>query len=121
MDEIRRRGARVIAVVVDPVATNAELARAAGLEFPILSDPDLRTTDAYGLRHREAHDGHDIARSASILIDASGTVRWTHVATNVRMRPSPAVILAAIDSIAPASWRTSRGPTPLAVELRQRR
>jgi peroxiredoxin len=99
MADFRRRGAQVVGVVVDPVQTNAELARTAELEFPILSDPDLRTTDAYGLRHRDGHDGHDIALSASILIDAQGIVRWTHVARNLRVRPLPADVLAAINAL----------------------
>lgn len=85
-------------MVVDPVATNAELARAAGLEFPILSDPELRMIDAYGLRHVAAHDGEDIALSASVLIDADGVVRWTTVTRNVRVRPAPEEVLAAIDA-----------------------
>jgi peroxiredoxin len=87
-------------MVVDPVATNAELARTAGLEFPILSDTELRVIDAYGLRHVAAHDGGDIAFSASILIDADGVVRWTNVTHNVRVRPSPGEVLAAIDALA---------------------
>jgi len=89
----------VVGVVVDPVATNAELARTAGLEFPILSDPDLQTIDAYGLRHVAAHDGRDIASSASVLIDADGIVRWTSVTRNVRVRPAPDEVLAAIDAL----------------------
>jgi peroxiredoxin len=88
----------VLAVVVDPVATNAELARTAGLEFPILSDPELRVIDAYGLRHVAAHDGRDIALSATVLIDADGVVRWTTVTRNVRVRPAPEEVLAAIDA-----------------------
>ena len=100
LEDTRRRGAHIVGMVVDSVETNAELARTAGLEFPILSDPDLRTTDAYGLRHRDGHDGHDIALSASVLVDADGIVRWTHVARNLRVRPAPADILAAIDALA---------------------
>ena len=100
IEDFRRRGTHVVGMVVDPVPTNAELTRTARLEFPILSDPDLRTTDAYGLRHRDGHDGHDIALSASILVDANGIVRWTHVARNLRVRPAPADILAAIDALA---------------------
>ena len=98
-DEFRRRGAQVLGIVVDAVDTNAQLARAAGLAFPILADPDLRTTDAYGLRHPSGHDGQDIALSASVLIDASGIVRWTHVTPNFRVRPLPAEILAAVDAM----------------------
>ena len=85
-------------MVVDPVATNAELARTAGLEFPILSDPERRMIDAYGLRHVAAHDGEDIAFSATVLIDADGVVRWSTVTRNVRLRPTPEQVLAAVDA-----------------------
>jgi peroxiredoxin len=99
-EDFRRRGCRVFGMVVDPVETNAQLARDAGLAFPILSDPDLHATDAYGLRHKDGHDGQDIALSASVLIDAGGIVRWTHVTPNFRVRPLPADILAAVDTLA---------------------
>jgi peroxiredoxin len=96
----------VAGVVVDPPATNAELARDAGLAYPILADPDLKTIDAYGLRHAGAGpDGADIAHSASVLIDADGVVRWTFVTRNVRVRPTPSDVLTAIDALPP---RTSR-------------
>lgn len=85
--------------MVDPVATNAELTRDAGLGFPILSDPELATIDAYGLRHVAGRQGRDIALSASVLIDADGVVRWTHVTPNFRVRPLPNDILAAIDTL----------------------
>ena len=89
----------IAGVVVDPVATNAELIRDAGLEYSILSDPEFRLIDAYGLRHREAHDGQDIALSASVLIDGQGIVRWTSVTPNVRMRPTADDVLAAVDQV----------------------
>jgi peroxiredoxin len=96
----------VVGVVVDPPATNAELARDAGLAFPILADPDLKTIDAYGLRHAGAGpDGADIAHPASVLIDADGVVRWTFVTRNVRVRPTPSDALTAIDAL---PRRTSR-------------
>ena len=100
MPAFRERGVGVAAIVVDLPVTNAELARDAGIEFPILSDPRLRAIDAYGLRHAGAGpDGHDIAHSASILIDGSGVVRWSFVTENVRVRPPPDAILAEIDGL----------------------
>ncbi len=86
-------------MVVDPVETNAQLRRDAALDFPILSDPDFRLIDAYGFRHRDAHDGHDIALSASVLIDGTGIVRWTFVTPNLRVRPTPDTVLAAVDEL----------------------
>ena len=90
-------------MVVDPIETNAQLVRDAGLEYPILADPDLRTTDAYGLRHAGGgHGGVDIAFSGSVLIDASGIVRWVFVTRNFRVRPTVSDVLAAIDALPPA-------------------
>lgn len=100
IDALRERGCAVAGVVVDPPETNAELARDADLHYPILSDPDLRTIDAYGLRHKGAGpDGNDIADSASVLVDGAGVVRWTFVTPNFRVRPTPAEVLAAIDGL----------------------
>jgi hypothetical protein len=59
----------------------------------------MRLIDAYGLRHREGHEGGDIALSASILIDGDGVVRWTSVSKNVRMRPTPQEVLAKVDAL----------------------
>jgi len=100
MDALRERGTAVAGVVVDDPATNADLARTAKLDYPILSDPNLRAIDAYGLRHAGAGpDGGDIAHSASVLVDGSGVVRWTFVTQNYRVRPTPAEVLAAIDAL----------------------
>ena len=85
--------------MVDPVETNEQLVRDAELGFPILSDPDMRLIDAYGLHHREAHDGQDIALSASVLIDGDGVVRWTSVTRNVRIRPTADAVLAAVEAL----------------------
>ena len=86
------------------MATNAALARDAGLDYPILSDPGLHAIDAYGLRHAGAGpDGQDIARPASVLVDGAGIVRWTSVTDNFRVRPTPAEVLAVLDALLPAS------------------
>ena len=55
--------------------------------------PDRIFTNAVG------PDGHDIAHSASVLIDRDGVVRWTFVTRNFRVRPTPADVLAAIDAL----------------------
>lgn len=100
MDALRTRRCAVAGIVVDPPETNAQLARTADLHFPILSDPDLRTIDAYGLRHVAASpEGKDVAHAASVLVDGDGTVRRTAVTRNVRFRPTPATVLAAVDAL----------------------
>lgn len=59
--------------------------------------------DAYGLRHAGGHEGREVALSATVLIDAQGVVRWTSVTRNFRVRPTPDVVLAAIDAL--PRWR----------------
>ena len=98
--EFRRRHCAVAGVVVDSPESNATLARQLGLAYPLLADPALTAIDAYGLRHPGGGpDGRDIAHSASVLIDADGIVRWTSVTDNVRRRPTPATVLAAVDAL----------------------
>ena len=86
-------------MVVDSAEINATVTRDLGLTYPILADPALATIDAYGLRHPGGHDGNDIARSASVLIDGEGVVRWSAVGDNFRLRPRPATILAVVDAL----------------------
>jgi hypothetical protein len=38
-----------------------------------------------------------------VLIDAAGIVRWSFVTRNIRVRPTPTDLLAAIDALRPAS------------------
>ncbi len=72
------------------------------LDYPILSDPGLHTADAYALRHAGGGpEGQDIAHSASVLVDGAGLVRWTFVTRNIRVRPTPADVFAAIDALPP--------------------
>jgi peroxiredoxin len=101
LDELQKRGCKVAGVSVDPPETSADLARRAGLDYPLLSDPELRAIDAYGLHHlRGGPEGQDIGHSASVLLDGAGVVRWTFVTRNVRVRPTPSDVLAAIDALA---------------------
>jgi len=95
--EFARRNTDIIAVSVDPVATNAEAVRDLGAAFHILSDPEMKVIDTYGLRHREGHEGEDVARPASFLIDDDGVVIWRNLAESIRVRPRPEDILAVID------------------------
>lgn len=71
------------------------------LDFPILSDPDHRVIDAYGL-HDPAYDGGKFAgipHPAVYLIDKIGRVAWVKVEQNYRERPANADIRAAIDAL----------------------
>jgi len=96
--EFDRHGAVIVAVVVDSTEQNAQVARDLGLDYRVLSDPQMSAIDAYGLRSDA--DGQPVARPASMLIDANGVVRWRDVTDNFRLRPPPETILAALEQFA---------------------
>lgn len=71
------------------------------VNYPLLSDPDHKTIDAYGL-HDPQYDGSQFAgipHPAVYLIDKTGRVAWVKVEQNCRERPTNADIRAAIDAL----------------------
>jgi peroxiredoxin len=93
------RNTEILALVVDSVEQNAQVVGDLGLEYRVLSDPQLAAIDAYGLRHEQGEDELPIAHPASFLVDADGVVRWRDLTANYRLRPRPETILAQIDSL----------------------
>lgn len=87
-------GIRPVAISVDSPQTSRELSQKAGYTFPILSDPNAEVIRRYDLVHAGAGEkGHDIARPAEFLVDASGTVRWVNLTENYWIRARPEDIL----------------------------
>jgi peroxiredoxin len=70
-------------------------------EFPhlvVVSDADRKLADAVAAIHKQsAPDGGDTSAPTTLLIDGSGTVRWTFRPERVARRLSPAEVLAAVD------------------------
>ena len=61
--------------------------------FPFLLDEDRSVTKAWGVYQRLGTDAINIARPATFIVDARGTVRWIYVATSQHDRaPIEAVI-----------------------------
>ena len=98
---------RLFAISVDPPGVSKEFAAKlatdgrGAINFPLLSDPDHRTIDAYGL-HDPAYDGDKFAgipHPAVYVIDRNGIVAWAKVESNYRERPSNEEIRAALDSL----------------------
>jgi len=94
LNEIERLGVRPVAISVDSPQESRALCKKAGYTFPFLSDPNTDAIREYDLLHRGAGvDGHDIARPAEFLIDASGVVRWANLTDDIRVRARPQQIL----------------------------
>lgn len=96
LDSLSAQGIRPAAISVDRPETSRQLAQQLGYTFPLLSDPNAEAIRRYDLVHAgQGEGGHDIARPAEFLIDASGTVRWVDLTENYWVRARPEDILEA--------------------------
>jgi peroxiredoxin len=98
---------RLFAISVDSPELSKELAAKLAadgrgeINFPLLSDPEHLTIDAYGL-HDPAYDGEKFAgipHPAVYVIDKNGIVAWAKVESNYRERPRNEDIRAALDAL----------------------
>lgn len=98
---------KLYAISVDPPEVSKEFAvklAADGrgeIKFPLLSDPDHQTIDAYGL-HDPAYDGGKFAgipHAAVYVIDKKRIVTWAKVESNYRERPANDEVRAALNAL----------------------
>ena len=87
-------GVRPVAISVDLPEASRNLSKKAGYSYTFLSDPNAEVIRRYDLLHvGGGENGHDIARPAEFLLDASGTIRWVNLTSDlrIRMRPEEAI------------------------------
>ena len=98
---------KLYAISVDPADVSRGFAKKIAsdgkgeVNFPILSDPDHKTIDIYGLRD-PAYQGQKfdgIPHPAVYVIDKTGKVTWAKVESNYRERPTNQEIRAALDAL----------------------
>lgn len=96
-DEFARHNARVIAVSLE----DEKDAQATQKDFPhlvVVADKEGGLANALQVMHPEAGpDGDDTIAPTTLLIDGSGSVRWTFRPDTFFRRLSPAEIVEAID------------------------
>ena len=71
------------------------------VNFPLLSDPDHKIIDAYGLRD-PAYEGqkvYGIPHPAVYVIDKTGRVVWAKIESNYRERPTNQEIRVALAAL----------------------
>lgn len=95
LSDFRELDAVVVAISADLQTDTAMMTERYGLEFPVLSDPEGRVIDAYGLRHPggDPINEKDIARPATFLIGRDGRVLWRDLTENWRVRVRPGQLL----------------------------
>ena len=64
--------------------------------FPLLSDPDHRVIDRYGLFNPDESKRRPVPHPTVLVIDMDGVVRWKFVEINYKIRPTNEDILAAL-------------------------
>lgn len=71
------------------------------VNFPILSDPEHRLIDAYGLRDPAYDEGKvsGIPHPAVYVIEKNGKVTWMKVESDYKNRPTNAEIRTALDAV----------------------
>jgi len=98
---------KLYAISVDPPEVSKDFAKKLAsdgkgeVNFPILSDPDHKIIDAYGLRD-PAYEGqkvYGIPHPAVYVIDKAGKVAWAKIESNYRERPTNQEICGALDAL----------------------
>jgi len=67
----------ILLILAEPVEKAARYAESLHLPFPVLSDPERMVYHQYGLEIK-----FFLQRTASIVIDQSGTIRYMRTTTN---------------------------------------
>jgi peroxiredoxin len=99
IDDLSRLDTEVLAVSVDTPDQSREIAEAYGIEFRLLSDPELRVIDRFGVRHAGGGLDGDIARPAVFILDREGRVVWRDLTENWRVRVRPEALLERLEGI----------------------
>ena len=103
--DIRARGARVIAICVDPPAVSAALRKKLGVDIDFVSDEQGTLMDVLQVRDRNGLPGmmangrtsRDIFLPTTFLLDAQDRVRWVYRPETYRMRAPAEAVLREID------------------------
>lgn len=76
-EKLRAAGLQVVAVSYDSVEVLQRFAARRDITFPLLSDPDSKLIEAFGIRNREAAGGRidGVPYPGTFLVDQDGVVR----------------------------------------------
>jgi peroxiredoxin len=89
--EFKKRGARLVALSVDPVETSRRWAKKRGFTFELIADTEMKIIDRFGIRNKKQPE---LALHAIYIMDADGRVFYRKIA---RRRAYSPELLDAID------------------------
>jgi peroxiredoxin len=96
------RGYTIVGLSYDAPETLAAFAAKTGISYTLLSDEKSAMIDALGLRDPAYAAGSfaaGVPKASTLIIDKAGVVRWKSVATDYKIRPQNAAIIAAVDAL----------------------
>jgi peroxiredoxin len=93
MPQIRALDGMVLAVSVDTSEQSRQLAARRNLDLVLISDPEGKAIDLFGVRHKGGGFKGDVARPAVFLLDREGKIAWRHLTDNWRVRVRPETVL----------------------------
>ena len=103
----KNENVKIFAISVDPPDVSKSFAEKiasdgkGAINFPLLSDPDHKIIDTYGLRN-SAYEGqkvYGIPHPAVYVIDKQGKVSWAKIESDYKQRPTNQEIRTALDSL----------------------
>lgn len=105
MTEEQRRTTELLAVSVDDHEKQQMMIDRISMEdgilpdYPLLSDPDHRVIDRYGLYNPDESRRRPVPHPTTLVIDRRGVIRWKFVELNYRIRPELDDIVAAVNAL----------------------
>jgi len=96
-EEYEKRGVKLLGVAVQKQARLKAYLDSHPMPFPILADEKRDVARIYGVYVAFNYESFRIARPATFLIDAEGTIRFLYVGRNQFDRPRPDVVWNAVD------------------------
>ena len=76
LKSLKDAGVVVVGISYDPVEVLGKFATQQKIEFPLLSDPDHKTIEAYGLLNKEAKGKSEgVPYPGTMILDKDGVIR----------------------------------------------
>ncbi len=98
-DQVRKLGAEPVAIAVTATFSQLAFAEELGVDFPMLSDWDGTTANAYGVQYREWKGHSGLAKRSVFVIDRGGVIRYRWSTDDALIEPDLHEAVAVVDSL----------------------
>ena len=91
--KVHNLGARLVAISYDTLENHAWMADRYDIRFPLLSDPDLTISRAYGVYIDRHEEGFEHGEPGIVILDREGSVAYSLLASGPKGFSGPGDIL----------------------------